>query len=92
MRMELEVVVRRGAVAESHHALEVAVVDADGRIVAATMHPDLKTTFRSSAKPFQLLPLVERGHAERWGFSRGVGTRVRRCLQVFSSLSPGPTS
>jgi L-asparaginase II len=26
------------------------------------------TTFRSAAKPFQLLALVERGHAERFGF------------------------
>jgi L-asparaginase II len=93
MRMELEVVVRRGAIAESRHALEVAVVDADGRVVAATTHPDHQTTFRSSAKPFQLLPLVERGHAERWGFTdeqlavmAASHTGSRRHMDVVSSI------
>jgi len=37
-------------------------------VVAGTEESGRVTTFRSSAKPFQLLPLVERGHADRWSF------------------------
>lgn len=69
MRFDLEVVVRRGSTVESRHRLQCAAVDARGTLVAGSAHPDLVTMFRSSAKPFQLLPLVERGHAERMGFS-----------------------
>ena len=58
----------RGAIAESRHRLQAAVVDAAGRRVLETEAPDLVTTFRSSAKPFQLVPLVERGHADRFRF------------------------
>lgn len=68
MRFQLDVVVWRGAIAESRHRLEAAVSDPHGRLLAATSVPELVTTFRSAAKPFQLLPLVERGHADRWGF------------------------
>ena len=68
MRSRLEVFVRRGGAFESHHRLQAAVCDADGRLVECTEHPELSTTWRSGAKPFQLLPLVERGHVDRWGF------------------------
>ena len=47
----------------------VVVVDASGRVLAATERPDRVTFFRSSAKPFQLVPLVERGHADRLGLT-----------------------
>jgi L-asparaginase II len=69
MRFDLEVVVRRGSVVESRHRLQCAAVDAQGTLVAGTSHAGLVTMFRSSAKPFQLLPLVERGHADRYGFT-----------------------
>lgn len=68
MRFDLEVVVRRGAVLESRHRLQCAVADVQGALVGGTAEPGLVTTFRSSAKPFQLLPFVERGHAGRLGF------------------------
>src|SRR5262245_4039521 len=67
MRLRIEVVVWRGAIAESRHRCEAAVCAADGTLVAGTEDAGLVTTFRSAAKPFQLLPLVERGHAERLG-------------------------
>lgn len=67
-RLRVEVVVRRGPIAESRHRFEVAVCGPDGALHAASAHPELVTTLRSAAKPFQLLPLVERGHAERYGF------------------------
>src|SRR5439155_8493380 len=75
MRLIVDVVVSRGAIAESRHCVRVVVcpISTSG---AATQAPgarndtaDPVTSFRSAAKPFQLLPLVERGHAERWGWS-----------------------
>lgn len=69
MTVTLEVQVGRGAIVESRHRIEAAVADVEGRVLAATAEPRLITSFRSSAKPFQLLALVERGHADRWGFS-----------------------
>jgi L-asparaginase II len=69
MRLQIDVLLWRGAIPESQHRMQAAVCDPTGRLEAATDEPDLVTTFRSAAKPFQLLPLVERGHAERWGWS-----------------------
>jgi L-asparaginase II len=69
MRFQIEVIVWRGAIAESRHRLQAAVCDPAGRLEAGTEQADAVTTFRSAAKPFQLLPLVERGHADRWGWS-----------------------
>jgi L-asparaginase II len=66
MTVTLEVQVRRGAILESRHRVEAAVVDVEGRLHASTAEPRLATSFRSSAKPFQLLALVERGHADRF--------------------------
>ncbi len=68
MRFQLEVVVWRGPIAESRHRIQAAVCDVRETLVARTDDPQRMTTFRSAAKPFQLLPLVERGHADRWGF------------------------
>ncbi len=65
--MAIEVTVMRGESAESVHAVEGVVVDSQGRVLAATAHPDFRTFIRSSAKPFQMLPLVERGHADELG-------------------------
>ncbi|HXE58491.1 MAG TPA: asparaginase [Gemmatimonadales bacterium] len=62
----LEVEVVRGSVVESVHRVSVAVVHADGRVLAAG-HPELTTFWRSAAKPFQALPLVADGAAERFG-------------------------
>ena len=69
MRLQIDVIVRRGAIAESHHSFRAAVCDTAGRSVAGTDGSGTVTTFRSAAKPFQLLPLIERGHADRLGLS-----------------------
>lgn len=63
MRVQVEVVVWRGEIAESRHRVHAVAADARGRCVLES--GDLITTYRSAAKPFQLLPLVERGHADR---------------------------
>lgn len=60
----------RGAVLESRHHVHVAVVDANGRLVASAGNPDLVTFWRSAAKPFQALPLVQDGVVERFGLTR----------------------
>ena len=60
----------RGAVLESRHRVHVAVVDASGKLVAQAGNPDLVTFWRSAAKPFQALPLVEDGVVERFGLTR----------------------
>ena len=59
----------RGAVVEAWHDVHVAVVDSGGRLVARTGDPDLVTFWRSAAKPFQALPLVEDGVVERFGLT-----------------------
>ena len=66
--MALEVQLWRGAIPESRHRLQAAVCDSAGHVVFATESPHLVTTLRSAAKPFQLLSLVERGHADAFGF------------------------
>jgi len=59
----------RGGVVEAVHDVHVAVVDARGELVAATGDPELVTFWRSAAKPFQALPLVEDGVVERFGIT-----------------------
>ncbi len=57
----------RGSLVESVHRVSAAVVGADGRLVASVGDPDLVTFWRSSAKPFQALPLLADGAADRFG-------------------------
>ncbi len=59
----------RGALTESHVRGHVAVVDATGNLIASAGDPDLSLYFRSSAKPFQAIPLIESGAADRFGFT-----------------------
>jgi L-asparaginase II len=59
----------RGGVVEAWHDVHVAVADSTGRFVARTGDPDLVTFWRSAAKPFQALALVEDGVAERFGLT-----------------------
>jgi L-asparaginase II len=61
--------VRRGGRVESEHCGAVAVVDATGKSIAHAGDVELVSYLRSSAKPFQLLPLVESGGADRFGFT-----------------------
>lgn len=67
--MESCVEVLRGSLIESRHRIHTAVVDAEGRLRASTGDPDLITFFRSAAKPFQALPLVQDGVVERLGLT-----------------------
>jgi len=53
--------VTRGRIVESLHFGAAAVVDSAGRLLAWLGDPQVKTFLRSSAKPFQALPFIERG-------------------------------
>ncbi len=63
------VALRRGALIESVHFGAIAVADAHGALVAHAGDACLVTYLRSTAKPFQLLPLVESGAADHFAFS-----------------------
>jgi L-asparaginase II len=58
--------VTRGGIVESVHHGAVAVADAAGRLVAWWGDPATITFLRSSAKPFQALPLLESGAADHY--------------------------
>lgn len=60
---------RRGAIVESRHLVHVAVLDGAGTLVAHAGNPDVVTFLRSTAKPFQALPLVEDGVVEHFGIT-----------------------
>lgn len=62
-------VVTRGQIVESVHHGTIAVVDSNGRLIASHGDPQTVAFLRSSAKPFQVLPLVERGGMEYFGFT-----------------------
>lgn len=63
----LEVVVERGRTAESVHRVHAAVADGSGALVRCWGDPGRPVLLRSAAKPFQALPLVEDGAADRFG-------------------------
>jgi L-asparaginase II len=60
----------RGGIVDDIHRGDVAVVAADGTLLQLAGDPRGKLAFwRSSAKPFQAMPFVARGAAERFGFT-----------------------
>ena len=60
----------RGSVLESRHTVHVAVVDAAGKLIARAGDAEYRTFWRSAAKPFQAMPLVQDGVVERFGLTR----------------------
>jgi L-asparaginase II len=61
--------VRRGALVESVHRGRLAVCDPEGNVLEAMGDPEAYIYARSSAKPFQALPLVLSGAAEAFGLT-----------------------
>lgn len=59
----------RSGIIESSHAVSVAVCRPDGSLVAQSGDPERFTVMRSSAKPFQALPLVLDGVVDRFGIT-----------------------
>jgi L-asparaginase II len=54
---------------ESIHQGSIAVVDAKGKLIFSYGDPQEVAFLRSSAKPFQVLPFVENGGVEYFGFT-----------------------
>ncbi|HSB00670.1 MAG TPA: asparaginase, partial [Anaerolineales bacterium] len=61
--------VTRGDIVESVHYGSIAVVDSSGKLMSSYGDPQTVAFLRSSAKPFQALPFVERGGVEYFRLS-----------------------
>ena len=59
----------RGPLVECLHRGDMVFVDSMGRVQWSLGDPQKKTFMRSSAKPIQVLPVIESGAAARFGFS-----------------------
>lgn len=69
MQSEILAKVIRGDTVESIHRGHLIVLDGDGNTIASLGDPETVTFLRSSAKPFQALPLIMSGAAEAFGFT-----------------------
>jgi L-asparaginase II len=61
--------VTRGNIVESIHYGAIAIVDSNQKLLYSYGDPQTVAFLRSSAKPFQALPFVERGGVEYFGFT-----------------------
>ncbi len=61
--------VTRGNIVESIHFGAIAIVDTNQKLLYSYGDPQTVAFLRSSAKPFQALPFVERGGVEHFGFT-----------------------
>jgi L-asparaginase II len=59
----------RGPIVESRHRGHLTAVDGSGNTVAALGSPQTVTYVRSSGKPFQAVPVIASGAADRFGFT-----------------------
>lgn len=66
--LTLDVVVTRAGLVESTHRVHAAVVRADGQRLAQARDPELHTWWRSCAKPFQVMPMLEDGTFDELGW------------------------
>lgn len=92
----------RGPLVEAIHRGDLAVVRADGALLASAGAPREKVTYwRSSAKPFQAMPLVYTGAAERFRLDdadlalcsashQGEPMHTERALSVLERIGCGP--
>jgi L-asparaginase II len=67
-QLSLDVVVTRGAIIESRHRVHAAVARASGELIASARNPEIVTPWRSCAKPFQVMPLIESGGFDSTGW------------------------
>jgi L-asparaginase II len=59
----------RGPIVESRHRGHLTAVEGTGHTVAALGLPETVTYVRSSGKPFQAIPVIASGAADRFGFT-----------------------
>lgn len=82
----------RGTMVENVHRGHVAVVDSAGNLLFRCGEPGGRFYWRSSAKPFQALPLVETGAADHYGLSDAdlaicCGSHIAQPMHVEQALS-----
>jgi L-asparaginase II len=67
--LELDVVATRGADVESRHRVHAAVVGDSDALIATAHDPGIVSSWRSCAKPFQIMPLLQSGGFDElhWG-------------------------
>src|SRR4051812_18574808 len=67
--IELGVAVTRGSDVESMHRVHAAIADSTGQLIAGSRDVSLVTHWRSCAKPFQVMPLLDSGGFDdlKWG-------------------------
>jgi L-asparaginase II len=93
--------VYRGGTIESIHYGHAVVVKSDGKIVYKIGDPETVTYLRSSAKPFQTIPLIESGAAYHFKFSpeeiaiisgshNGEPQHTRVVAQILEKIGLGP--
>ena len=98
---EPAVEILRGQLVESVAYADVAVVDSLGRIVAWAGDPERATFWRSSAKPFQAMPLLLHGAVQEFGLSGpdlailtashgGEPRHLERVSSLLSKISADP--
>jgi len=93
----------RGGLVEAIHRGDLAVVDSHGTLRASVGDPRGKIAYwRSAAKPFQALPLIHSGAAERWNLSsadlaliagshNGEPIHVDQASQILAKIGCRPT-
>lgn len=100
-RPEPVIRILRGGITESVHYGCAAVVSADGRLSYRIGDPYFVTYLRSSAKPFQAIPVVESGAAREFGFTpaeiaiiagshSGEDFHVRTVQSILDKIGLGP--
>src|SRR5215213_10080544 len=67
--IDLDVVATRGAEVESRHRVHAAIVGPDDALTTGAGAPGTVSSWRSCAKPFQAMPLLESGGFDdlHWG-------------------------
>ncbi len=65
---ELDIGATRGGLVESRHRVHAAVVDGSDALIGGARDSSMVTYWRSCAKPFQVMPLIESGGFDRLGW------------------------
>jgi L-asparaginase II len=67
--LELDVVATRGEDVESRHRVHAAIVGDDDKLLASARDVKVVSSWRSCAKPFQIMPFLESGGFDelKWG-------------------------
>jgi L-asparaginase II len=60
--------ITRGSMVESLHRGFIAAVTGEGKIIVALGNVETRTWYRSAAKPFQTIPILTSGAADKFGF------------------------